>query len=99
MPVNSALGVPASTPIATIKGYRRTGGAVVTVARQGRPPHRYSISLKRYRALQKCTAFGNHPWQASGAWMRTSMAVSLWATLRHARNDSPNNDQRRTGGN
>ena len=37
MPVNSALGVPASTPIATIKGYRRTGGAVVTVARRSKP--------------------------------------------------------------
>jgi hypothetical protein len=98
MLVNSTVGLPASTPIATIKAYRRTGGAVVTVERTGFPPHRYCVSLKRYRALQKWAAFGKHPWKMSGAWMRSSLTVSPWATQRSARNDSPTNGQGRTGG-
>ncbi len=69
-----------ATPIATINAYRRKGGAVVTVERQGRPPRRYRISLRRYKALQEWAAFGEHPWKTSGAYMRSSMAVSLWPT-------------------
>jgi hypothetical protein len=79
MPVNSALGVPASTPIATIKGYRRTVGAVVTFAREGRPSHRYCVTLKRYRALREWAVRLAGAPGTSGAWMRSSFTVSLWA--------------------
>lgn len=65
------------TPIATVKAYRRTGRAVVTVIRSTRR-RRYVISLKRYHALREWTAFGDHPWKASGAWMKSSMEVYLW---------------------
>ena len=99
MLVNSTLGVPASTPIATIKGYRRTGGAVVTVARQGRPPHRYRVSLRRYHELRGwLLAISRHRWTTSGAYMRSSMTISLWAAERDPRNDFPTNGQGRTGG-
>lgn len=68
-----------SMPVATIKAYRRTGGPVVTVERQGQPPHRYRISLKRYHALRQWAAFGGHPWKTSGSYMRNSLTISLWA--------------------
>jgi hypothetical protein len=66
-----------STPVATIKAYRRTGSAVVTIQRNGRPPHRYRVSLRRYHALREW-ALRCHRWRTSGAWMRNSMTVSLW---------------------
>ena len=68
----------AATPIATIRVYRKPGGAVATVERQGRAAHRYRISLKRYQALREWAACGGHRWKTSGAWMRGSMAVWLW---------------------
>ena len=43
------------SPIATIRGYRRTGGAVVTVCRAGRI-HRHRVTLRRYAALREWTA-------------------------------------------
>lgn len=73
----SASGVP--LPVATIRAYRKTGGAVITVERQGRPPHRYRVSLRRYHALREWT-IRQHEWKTSGAYMRSSMAVSLWTT-------------------
>lgn len=42
--------------IATVKAYRRTGGAIVTVEREGR----------------------TRRWRTSGAWLRSSMACSIW---------------------
>jgi len=66
-------------PVATIRAYRRTGGAVVTVQRKGRPPHRYHVSLRRYHALRQWTAFGSHPWRSSGAWLHSSLTAHLWA--------------------
>ncbi len=48
---------PPAVPLATIKAYRRTGGAVVTVERAGRAARR---------------------WRTSGAWLRSSIVVSLW---------------------
>ncbi len=47
----SASGMAA--PIATITAYRRKGGAVVTVERQGHPPRRYCVSIPRYHALRE----------------------------------------------
>ncbi len=74
-----------SEPVATIKAYRRTGCAIVTVARAGRPPHRYRVSLRRYAWLREWTvtqgpAFDQPGWRASGAWMRGSIDVALWQT-------------------
>jgi hypothetical protein len=57
-----------ATPIATIKAYRRTGFAAVTVERQGRPARRYRVSLRRYKALSRWAAFGQRTWKASGAY-------------------------------
>ena len=67
------------TPVATIRAYRKTGAAVVTVQREGRTPHRYQVSLKRYHALGEWILFGGHPWRTSGGWMRSSMQAALWA--------------------
>jgi hypothetical protein len=67
------------TPFATIKAYRRTGGAVVIVEREGRPPHRYRVSLQRYHVVREWHAFGRHRWVTSGAWARNNMVASMWA--------------------
>ena len=65
-------------PFATVRAYRRTGGAVVNVEREGRRTHRYHVSLRRYHALREWTAFGSHPYKSSGAWLRSSMTAYLW---------------------
>lgn len=39
-------------PMAIIRTYRKTGGAVATVERQGRA-RRYQVSLRRYHALRE----------------------------------------------
>jgi hypothetical protein len=63
------------TAIATVKGYRRTGGAVVTVERNGRS-RRYRISLKRWHALRDKLNVGL-PWMCYGAWLRGSLDVAV----------------------
>ena len=70
---------PAAVPLATIRGSRRTGHAVVVVERPGRAPHRHQISLRRYARLREwtITRAARH-WRTSGAWLRSSIAVSLW---------------------
>ena len=68
-------------PLATLRAYRRTGGAIVTAERGGRAPHRHQISLRRYAALRKWTiTAAARRWRTSGAWLRSSIAVSLWET-------------------
>ena len=69
-----------SVPLAVIRAYRRKGAAVVIVEREGRAPRRYRVSLRRYHALRDCLASGGHPWKTSGAWLRSSVTVSLWRT-------------------
>ena len=66
-------------PDATTKAYRRTGRAVVTVEREGRPPRRLRLSLQRYHALREWTAFCDHPWKHSGACIKSSMTAYLWS--------------------
>ncbi len=74
---------PAAIPLASIRAYRRTGCAVVTVARQGRTPHRHRVSLRRYAALREWTlTCAARRWRTSGAWLRSSIAVSLWPQAR-----------------
>jgi hypothetical protein len=66
-------------PLATIRAYRRTGCAIVTIERAGRAPHRHRVSLRRYAALLRewtLTAAARR-WRASGAWLRSNIAVSL----------------------
>ena len=82
-------------PLATIKAYRRTGGAVVTVERTGRTPHRHCVTLKRYHALRQWAVRLAGAPGTSGAWMRSSFTVSLWAAEQGPRNDSPTNGQNR----
>jgi len=66
-------------PIATIKAYRRKGGAVVTIERAGRPKHRHCVSLRRYHALREWTLTQPEPRYSSGAWLRNGMTCYLWA--------------------
>lgn len=66
-----------SAPVATIRGYRRRDGAVVTVERPGGSAHRYRVSLRRYAALQKWAA-GPERGTTSGAWSRAGFAVTFW---------------------
>jgi hypothetical protein len=79
-PIQERASVSAQ-PMATIRAYRRAGVAVVTVERQGRPSRRHHVSLQRYDALRERLAFGRHPWKTSGAYMRSSLTVSIWATM------------------
>ena len=70
---------PAAVPLASIRAYRKTGCAVVTVARAGRAPHRHHINLRRYAALREWTITrAARRWRTSGWWGRSSIAVSLW---------------------
>ncbi len=70
---------PAPVPLALIKAYRRTGGAVVTIERAGRAPHRHRISLRRYAALREWTITrAARRWRTSGALLRSSITVCLW---------------------
>lgn len=69
---------PSRPLLATVKAYRRTGGAIVTVEREGRT-HRYAVSLRRYHALREWTLTrAARRWRTSGAWLRSSMACSIW---------------------
>ena len=63
-------------PIALIKAYRRTGGAVITVVRNGRA-RRYCVSLRRYRAFFQWTNV-RCPWRCSGAWLRHGINITVW---------------------
>ena len=76
-PAPSAGDTP--VPVATIRAYRRTGCAIVTVERAGRAPHRHHISLRRYARLREWTITrATRRWRTSGWWGRSSIAVSLW---------------------
>ena len=66
-------------PLASIRAYRKTGCAVVTIERQRRAPHRHRVSLRRYALLREWTITrAARRWRTSGAWLRSSIAVSLW---------------------
>ena len=70
---------PRAVPLATIRACRRTGCAVVTIERTGHAPHRHRISLRRYAALREWTlTAAARRWLTAGAWLRSSIAVSLW---------------------
>lgn len=74
----SLRAAPSREPLATIKAYRRKGGAVVTIERAGRPKHRHCVSLRRYHALREWTHTRPKPRYTSGAWLRSGMTVYLW---------------------
>jgi hypothetical protein len=70
--------LPAEVPFATVRAYRRTGGAVVTVEHHGRS-RRYTVSLSRYHALREWTLTkAARRWRTSGAWLRSSVACFIW---------------------
>ncbi len=72
---------PTAVPLASIRASRRTGCAIVTVERAGRTPHRHRVSLRRYARLRDWTlTAAARRWKTSGAWLRSSIAVSLWDT-------------------
>jgi hypothetical protein len=76
-----AVHPPDPVPLATVKAYRRTGGAIVTVKHHGRT-RRYRVSLRRYHALREWTLTrAAHRWRTSGAWLRASVACSIWAAI------------------
>ena len=76
-PAPSAGDTP--VPFATIRAYRRTGCAIVTVERAGRAPHRHRISVRRYARLREwAITRATRRWRTSGWWGRSSIAVSLW---------------------
>jgi hypothetical protein len=69
-----------AVPLASIRAYRRTGGAIVTVERRGRTARRHRISLRRYAALREWTVTrAPRHWCTSGWWGRSSISVSLWS--------------------
>ena len=73
---------PAPDLLASIRAYRKTGGARVTIERQGRTAHRHHISLRRYAALREWTITrAPRHWRTSGWWGHSSLAVSLWGPL------------------
>lgn len=43
---------PTAVPLASIRAYRKTGCAIVTVERAHRTPHRHRVSLRRYARLR-----------------------------------------------
>lgn len=66
--------------LATIKAYRRTGGAVIRIEREG-SVRRHCVSLRRYRAffdwsIQRC------PWKCGGQWKRNGMDITI-TNVRH----------------
>ncbi len=68
-----------AVPLASIRAYRKTGCAIVTIERAGRAPHRHRISLRRYAALREWTITrAARRWRTSGALLRSSITVCLW---------------------
>ena len=72
-------GEVAAVPFASIKAYRKTGCAIVTVEPAHSAPHRHRVSLRRYALLRAWTVTrATRHWKTSGWWGRSSIAVSLW---------------------
>ena len=70
---------PAAVPLASIRAYRLTGGAIVTVERAHRAPHRHRVSLRRYALLRAWTITrAARLWRTGGCSDRSSFAVALW---------------------
>jgi hypothetical protein len=67
-------------PLATLRAYRRTGGAIVIVERARHAPHRHRISLRRYAALREWTITrAARRWRTSGYSDRSSFVLTLWS--------------------
>ena len=66
-------------PLATLRAYRLTGGAIVIVERALRTPHRHRVSLRRYASLREWTITrAARRWRTSGYSNRSSFVLSLW---------------------
>ena len=85
MPANERSAVaptPAARPVplASIRAYRRPGGAIVIVERALRTPHHHRVSLRRYALLRAWTHHrAPRLWRTSGFWDRSSFILSLWS--------------------
>jgi hypothetical protein len=74
-----AAKLPVAALLASIRAYRKTGCAIVTVEQRRRTDRRHRISLRRYAAPLEWTIIrAARRWQTSGWWGRSSIAVSLW---------------------
>ncbi len=70
---------PRAIPLASIRAYRKTGCAIVTIERAHRRPHRHRVSLHRYALLRAWTITrATRRWNTSGWCGRSSIALSLW---------------------
>ena len=69
-----------AVPLATLRAYRRTGGAIVIVERARRAPRRHRISLRRYAALREWTITrAARRWRTSGYSDRSSFVLTPWS--------------------
>ena len=67
-------------PLATLRAYRLTGGAIVIVERALRTPHRHRVSLRRYASLREWTITrAARRWRTSGHSDRSSFVLTLWS--------------------
>ena len=67
-------------PLATLRAYRHTGGAIVIVERALRTPHRHRVSLRRYASLREWTITrAARRWRTSGHSDRSSFVLTLWS--------------------
>ena len=67
-------------PLATLRAYRRTGGAIVFVERALRTPHRHRVSLRRYASLREWTITrATRRWRTSGYSDRSSFVLTPWS--------------------
>ena len=84
MPANERSAVaptPAARPfpLVSIRAYRKTGCAIVTVERAHRAPHRHRVSLRRYALLRAWTITrAARLWRTGGCSDRSSFSVALW---------------------
>ena len=66
-------------PLVSIRAYRKTGCAIVTVERAHRAPHRHRVSLRRYALLRAWTITrAARLWRTGGCSDRSSFSVALW---------------------
>ena len=73
-------GEVAAVPFASIKAYRKTGGAIVIVERALRTPHRHRVSLRRHASLREWTITrAARRWRTSGYSDRSSFVLTLWS--------------------
>ena len=82
-----------SAPLATIRAYRKAGGAIVTVERSS-GKRRYRVTARRYEALKTWLARKDTR-TVSGAWGSRNFSICVWGT-NGAPAEFPNDNQHRS---